>query len=173
MIIMWWWACAGLMVNLVSLELQSNTLEGTLPAGLAALPALKLLDASGNRLSGALPADWSAARPLTLLMLASNALTGAARPSPALHHTPVPCPAEPFTGPVRSAPGCSRAAQLELSMRRVSWWRLIRPPPGQPGVAVGPGGAGPARQRAVGHAGGVWVRHAGQSPGPALQPALL
>ena len=69
--------CAGLMQNVVSLELQNNGLTGVLPAELAALPAVKLLDVSGNALSGGLPLDWSRATPLTLLMASGNSLTGA------------------------------------------------------------------------------------------------
>ena len=67
---------AGLMQNVVSLELQNNGLTGVLPAELAALPAAKLLDVSGNALSGPLPLDWSRAKPLTLLLASGNALTG-------------------------------------------------------------------------------------------------
>ena len=67
---------AGLMQSLVSLELQGNNLQGVLPGSLAALPGLKLLDASNNFLAGPLPPDWSGASQLTLLMLPGNLLTG-------------------------------------------------------------------------------------------------
>jgi hypothetical protein len=70
-------ACAGLMQNLVSLELQGNSLQGSFPAELAAMPALKLLDLTNNALGGQLPADWSGSPWLTLLMLSGNLLTGA------------------------------------------------------------------------------------------------
>jgi hypothetical protein len=67
---------AGLMQNLVSMELDGNSLEGTLPNGLAAMSSLKLLDLSSNYLTGTLPADWTGSPRLTLLLLGNNLLTG-------------------------------------------------------------------------------------------------
>ena len=66
----------GLMQNLVSMELDGNSLEGTLPNGLAAMKSLKLMDLSSNYLSGTLPADWTGSPRLTLLLLGNNLLTG-------------------------------------------------------------------------------------------------
>jgi len=67
---------AGLIQNLVSMELDGNSLQGTLPAGLAAMKSLKLMDLSANYLTGALPADWTGSPNLALLVLGDNSLTG-------------------------------------------------------------------------------------------------
>lgn len=66
----------GLMQNLVSMELDANNLEGTLPAAWAAFKSLKLMDLSTNYLTGALPTDWTGSPNLTLLLLGNNGFQG-------------------------------------------------------------------------------------------------
>ena len=48
-------------------ELDGYGLAGELPAGLAALASLRVLDLSNNIFSGALPAGWAALRELRAL----------------------------------------------------------------------------------------------------------
>lgn len=69
-------APTGLMQNLVSMELDANNLEGTLPAAWAAMKSLKLMDLSTNYLTGSLPADWTGSPNLTLLLLGDNGFQG-------------------------------------------------------------------------------------------------
>ena len=64
------------MQNLVSMELDANNLEGTLPAAWASMKSLKLMDLSTNYLTGALPTDWAGSPNLTLLLLGDNGFQG-------------------------------------------------------------------------------------------------
>lgn len=60
----------------VSLNLQSNQLNGTIPPGLGALTALKVLDLSGNRLSGMIPSELGGLFSLQGISLDGNELSG-------------------------------------------------------------------------------------------------
>ncbi|PIA63532.1 hypothetical protein AQUCO_00201105v1 [Aquilegia coerulea] len=64
----------GLLTNLVSLNLSSNSLEGTLPSGLGQ-KSLVHLDLSSNQLSGAIP-EILASSSLQLVLLNNNQLEG-------------------------------------------------------------------------------------------------
>ncbi|XP_042502086.1 receptor-like protein 4 [Macadamia integrifolia] len=64
----------GLLTNLVSLNLSSNSLEGTIPAGLGQ-KSLTQLDLSSNLLSGSIPDSLSSAS-LQLVLLNDNQLEG-------------------------------------------------------------------------------------------------
>ena len=65
------WVCFGTALTSM---LQRKLLLAT---GVAALPALTLLDLSDNFLSGPLPNDWSRAVQLEFMLLENNAFSGA------------------------------------------------------------------------------------------------
>ncbi|KAL4423124.1 hypothetical protein ABPG77_004807 [Micractinium sp. CCAP 211/92] len=79
------WGASGAFPNLLTLDLSSNRLTGTLPdswaSGSGAFPILQVIHLERNRLNGTLPPGWAAPTspfPLALqtIALASNALTG-------------------------------------------------------------------------------------------------
>lgn len=65
------WVCSGTTLTSMS---QKKLMLAT---GVAALPALTLLDLSDNFLSGPLPNDWSRAVQLEFMLLENNAFSGA------------------------------------------------------------------------------------------------
>ncbi len=67
------WGEAAAFPALLSLQLDGNALNGTLPPSLPS--ALQQLELSGNQLQGKLPTNWPPG--LQLLDLSGNALTGA------------------------------------------------------------------------------------------------
>ena len=62
--------------RVVGLHLQSNQLEGTIPAELGRLASLEQLYLQRNRLTGGIPADLGGLASLQWLLLNDNALTG-------------------------------------------------------------------------------------------------
>ena len=67
----------GSLLSLAELHLSNNQLSGAIPAELGSLLNLQLLDLSDNQLSGAIPAELGGLPNLQRLDLANNQLSGA------------------------------------------------------------------------------------------------
>lgn len=62
--------------TLSKIELQDNSIEGTLPTEIAAVEGLNHLDVHSNRLTGPIPTEVAGLTDLTTLLLHENILTG-------------------------------------------------------------------------------------------------
>ena len=70
----------GTPSRVTELDLASESLTGTIPAGLGRLFELTTLDLSGNQLTGTIPPELGWLTNLTELRLSGNALTGTGQP---------------------------------------------------------------------------------------------
>jgi len=68
--------CDSSNTAVLSLDLASNNLSGTMPAELFLLKYLQVLDFSGNSITGSLPSEYSHLHELVELNISGNLLTG-------------------------------------------------------------------------------------------------
>jgi hypothetical protein len=73
--------CAGARGEVTSVDLGGNGVVGTLPAALASLTSLRVLNIDESRLSGTLPAGLSSLTTLTTILLATNPALAGTLPS--------------------------------------------------------------------------------------------
>ncbi len=69
-------SCDSSNTVVLSLDLSSNNLSGTMPAELFLLKYLQVLDFSGNSITGSLPSEYSHLHDLVELNISGNLLTG-------------------------------------------------------------------------------------------------
>lgn len=71
-----WFGVSVLNQRVIKLQLQENALTGTLPASLADLQGLQMLDLTKNALTGSIPTEFGNLSSLTHLDLSLNLLSG-------------------------------------------------------------------------------------------------